>query len=196
MKLERDFFIQPTLRVAKNLLGKYIIRISRGKKIIGKIVETEAYVGPKDKASHAYGGKQTARNRAEFLKGGHIYIYLVYGMHWQFNISTYKEGKPECVLIRAVEPVVNTKYKILNTKYLNKANGPGKLCRYFKFDKSFYGEDTVKSSRIWLEDGGEKIKPFQIAKGPRIGIDYAGPRWSKIHWRFWLKNSEFVSKFK
>ncbi|OGZ32766.1 MAG: hypothetical protein A3H02_02180 [Candidatus Niyogibacteria bacterium RIFCSPLOWO2_12_FULL_41_13] len=196
MKLKRDFFLQSTLKVAKNLLGKYLVRKYRGGKIVGKIVETEAYVGPKDKASHAYGGKQTARNRAEFLKGGHIYIYLVYGMHWQFNISTYKEGKPECVLIRAVEPVVNTKYKILNTRYLNKANGPGKLCGYFKFDKSFYGEDTVKSSRIWLEDGGEKIKPSQIAKGPRIGIDYAGPRWSKIHWRFWLKNSEFVSKFK
>lgn len=188
LRLKRKFFLQPTLKAAKNFLGKYLVRKYRGKKIIGKIVETEAYIGPKDKASHAYGGKITPRNHAEYLKGGHIYIYLVYGMHWQFNISTYKEGEPECVLIRAVQPIKS------NVK--NMANGPGKLCRYFKLDKSFYGEDLVNSKRIWLEDRGEKIKPPQIAKGPRIGIDYAGPHWSKIHWRFWLKNNEFVSKFK
>ena len=78
MRLKRKFFIQPTLASAKNLLGKYLVREYRGKNIIGKIVETEAYIGPKDKASHAYGGKKTARNHAEYLQGGHIYIYLDY----------------------------------------------------------------------------------------------------------------------
>lgn len=184
MKLKRKFFIRPTLKVAKDLIGKYLVRKYRGKKIVGKIVETEAYIGPKDKASHAYKGKKTPRNRAEYLKGGHIYIYLVYGMYWQFNISTYKEGSPECVLIRAVEPIVK------NQKTKNISNGPGKLCRYFKLDKSFYGEDLVNSKKIWLEDRGEKIKSSHIAKGPRIGIDYAGPYWSKIHWRFYLKNTK------
>ena len=189
-KLNRSFYSRPTLEVARNLLGKYIVRpirkssISNGvKKIVtkrleGKIIETEAYIGPKDRASHAFGGKITKRNLAEYLIGGHIYIYLVYGMYWQLNISTGGKGKPECVLIRALD--------------LGKlASGPGKVCRFLKLDKSFYAEDLTKSKRIWLEDRSglpEKIKPFQIMSTKRIGIDYAGPYWSKIKWRFLLKS--------
>jgi len=177
-KLDRSFYIRPTLKVAKELLGKYIVRRIGRKEVAGKIIETEAYIGPKDKASHAYQGKITPRNKAEYLIGGHIYIYLVYGMYWQLNISTYREGKPECVLIRAIEvPGVDK----------NLTNGPGKLCRFLKLDKSFYGEDLTKSKRIWLEDRGEKIKTSQILATARIGIDYAGPYWSKRKWRFVLK---------
>lgn len=207
-KLQQKFFTKPTLWVAKNLLGKYIVRIYKNKKIIGKIVETEAYIGPKDKASHAYipphlrknlKQKITLRNKAEFLKGGHIYIYLVYGMHWQLNISTYKNDYPECVLIRAVEPIIANNslrnYKAI-TNIRKLSNGPGKLCNYLKLDKSFYAEDLCHSKRIWIEDWGIKLKPPEIKKGPRIGIDYAGPYWSKIHWRFWIKNNPFVSKNK
>lgn len=190
-KLTRDFYIRDTLAVAKDLLGKYIVRKIGSKKLIGKIIETEAYIGPKDKASHAYRGKVTPRNKAEYLIGGHIYIYLVYGMYWQLNISTNKRGEPECVLIRALE---------LPKKELeNLASGPGKLCRYLRLDKSFYGEDLCKSKRIWLEDTApeqvrygagrkEKIKPSQIVATKRIGIDYAGPYWSKRKWRFVLEN--------
>jgi len=205
-RLQRSFFQQPTLVVAKKLLGKYLCRKIGKKIIVGKIVETEAYIGPKDRASHGYGGKITHRNRAEYLVGGHIYIYLVYGMYWQLNISTSKAGKPECVLIRALEPVGDflkkSKSKILNpkqiqnykSKILNLTSGPGKLCRWLKLDKSFYGEDLTKSKRIWLEDRGEKIKKIDVVCGPRIGIDYAGPIWSKKPWRFYLKNNPYVSK--
>ncbi len=163
------------MEVAKNLLGRYIVRQTSGKKLAGKIIETEAYIGPQDRASHGYQNKKTERNKAEYLIGGHIYIYLVYGMYWQLNISTFQEGKPECLLIRALD-------------LGNLADGPGKLCRYLKLDKSFYGEDLTKSKRIWLEDRGEKIKPSQILAKARIGIDYAGPYWSKRKWRFLLKN--------
>jgi len=174
-KLSRTFYIKPTLEVAKDLLGKYIVRKIGGKEISGKIIETEAYIGPQDKASHAFGGKVTSRNKAEYLTGGHIYIYLVYGMYWQLNISTAGAGKPECVLIRALD--------------LDKiADGPGKVCRYLKLDKSFYTEDLTKSKRIWLEDRGEKIKPSQIRTTKRIGIYYAGPYWSRRKWRFLLKD--------
>ncbi|MCD6528612.1 DNA-3-methyladenine glycosylase [bacterium] len=177
-KLGRSFYIKPTLEVAKKLLGKYIVRKIGKKEIAGKIIETEAYIGPKDKASHAYQGKITPRNKAEYFIGGHIYIYLVYGMYWQLNISTYREGKPECVLIRAIKiPGVDESL----------TNGPGKLCQWLKLDKSFYGEDLTKSKRIWLEDRGEKIKTSQILATARIGIDYAGPYWSKRKWRFLLK---------
>ncbi|MGB9763070.1 MAG: DNA-3-methyladenine glycosylase [Minisyncoccia bacterium] len=185
-KLTREFYIQPTLKVAQELLGKYIVRRIGKKKLIGKIIETEAYIGPKDKASHAYQNKRTKRNEAEFLIGGHIYIYLVYGMYWQLNISTYKAGKPECVLIRALEPVLD-KDNLNNKKIKNIANGPGKLCRWLKLDQSFYGEDLTKSQRIWLEDWGDKINKKQIQRTARIGINYAGPYWSKIKWRFVLK---------
>lgn len=183
-RLEREFFTQPTLKVAQKLLGKTLVRIWRGKRLTGRIVETEAYIGPKDKASHAYLGKKTPRNRAEFMIGGHIYIYLVYGMYWQLNISTETEGKPTCVLIRALEPLEGIN---------EPTNGPGKLCRALKLNKNFYSEDLCRSSRIWLEDGPE-IPKDQIVRSARIGIDYAGPYWSKIPWRFYIKDNKFVSR--
>lgn len=183
-RLGREFFVRPTLEVARDLLGKILVRVYRGKRLAGKIVETEAYIGPKDKASHAYLGKRTLRNRAEFMIGGNIYIYLVYGMYWQLNISTETEGKPTCVLIRALESVEGI---------AEETNGPGKLCRVLKLSSGFYGEDLCRSPRIWLEEG-EKIKPSQIAKSSRIGIAYAGPFWAKIPWRFYIKDNRFVSK--
>lgn len=178
-KLTRNFYTKPTLLVAKEILGKYIVRKIGKKKLIGKIIETEAYIGPQDKASHSYKGKRTQRNRAEYLIGGHIYIYLVYGMYWQMNISTKGEGKPECVLIRAIGPEKGE---------ISLANGPGKLCRYLKLDKSFYGEDLTKSKRIWLEDHDRKVKSSQILATKRIGIDYAGPYWAGRKLRFLIKN--------
>mgnify|MGYP005855618305 FL=1 len=136
-RLSRRFYLKPTLEVAQNLLGKYIIRKIGKKEISGKIIETEAYIGPKDKASHAYNWKITSRNWVEYLEGGYIYIYLVYGMYWQLNIVTQKAGKPECVLIRGLDEV----------------KGPGKVCQFLKLDIKFDGEDLTESKRFWLEDG-------------------------------------------
>ncbi len=186
-RLNKDFFKRSTLKVAKELLGKYIVRKLGRRKLVGKIVETEAYIGPKDKASHAYLGKITSRNITEYLEGGHIYIYLCYGAWWQLNITTQKEGKPECVLIRALEP--------LDKKARRKkiASGPGKLCRWLKLDKSFNGEDLTKSKRIWIEDRGENIKKEDIIATKRIGIEYA-QEWAKKPWRFYIKGNEFVSR--
>lgn len=206
-RLKRNFYTRPTLSVAKELLGKYLIRKIGRKKLIGRIVETEAYIGPQDKASHAYKGKITNRNKTEYLEGGHIYIYLCYGIHWQLNFTTEKEGKPECVLIRALEPLIANKHEFTtNTtnkdsqkfsakfaKIRNLANGPGKLCRWMKLDKFFDEEDVTKSKRIWLEDRSEKILLPQIVKTKRIGIDYAG-EWAKKPWRFYIKNNLFISR--
>ncbi len=195
-RLKRSFFLIPTLEVSKSLLGKTLVRIYKGKRLSGRIVETEAYIGPKDKASHAYLGKKTKRNLAEFLIGGHVYIYLVYGMYWQLNISTERKGKPSCVLIRALEPlegIEEMKKLRKETNLKNLTNGPGKLCQALKLDKSFYGEDLVNSKRIWIE-GIENISKKMIVKATRIGIDYAGEYWSKVKWRFYIKDSPFVSK--
>ncbi len=171
-RLKRSFYTKPTLEVAEEILGKYLVRKYRGKEIKGKIIEVEAYLGPKDKASHAFSGKVTSRNKAAFYKGGFVYIYLVYGMYWQFNISTFKEGVPECILIRALD---------ILREDISVASGPGKLCRYLKLDKTFYGEDLVLSDKIWLEEGK---KPSNIIKTARIGIDYAGPYWARRKLRF------------
>jgi len=221
MKIERDFYTRKTLIVAKELLGQYIVRKFGNKFLVGKIVETEAYIGPKDKASHAYSKKEqpknlklkilrenwnrvekyiedkekfikrilscknckvTKRNLAEYLKGGHIYIYLVYGNYYQLNITTYKEGYPECVLIRSLEPIENLK----NPK------GPGNLCKELKLDNSFWAEDLCSSNKIWLEYG-EKVDNKNIIKAKRIGIDYAEEYKEKL-WRFYIKNNRWISK--
>ncbi len=186
-KLTRNFYTQPTLQIAKELLNKYVVVRKTGKKkLVGKIIETEAYIGPQDKAAHSYKGRITTRNRVEYLIGGRIYIYLVYGLYWQLNITTAGKGEPECVLIRAIKPEKGE---------ISLSNGPGKLCRYLKLDKSFYGEDVTKSKRIWLEDRGDKIKPAQILSTGRIGIDYAGPYWARRKWRFLIKDyKKFLPK--
>ncbi len=186
-KLKREFYTQPTLVTAKQLLGKYLIRKFNNKELIGKIVETEAYIGPKDRASHAFRGKVTKRNETEYLEGGHIYIYLVYGMYWQLNITTNIKGKPECVLIRALEPVTPV-------QDMRIASGPGKLCQWLKLDKSFDKEDLTKSKRIWLAGGGGQIDENEIIATKRIGIDYAGHYWANKPWRFYIKNNPFISK--
>ncbi len=196
-RLKRPFFSHNTLTVAKDLLGEYLVRKIGNRKLAGKIVETEAYIGPEDKASHAFGGKITERCKTEYLEGGHIYIYLCYGMYWQLNITTSLVGKPECVLIRALEPANEISKVKTTSQKLKVASGPGKLCKWMKLDKSFDGEDLTKSKRIWLEDRSdkvpEKIKKSQIVAAKRIGIDYAG-LWAKKPWRFYLKDNLFVSR--
>lgn len=186
-RLNRSFYSRPALIVAKELLGKYLVRKINKNFFTGKIVETEAYIGPKDRASHAFGGRRAKKNEAEYLIGGHVYIYLVYGMYWQFNISTFKKEMAECVLIRALDPVQMS---------YTQANGPGKLCRWLQLDKSFNKEDLTKSPRLWLEDRGIHVSPKEIISSSRVGIDYAGPIWSKKPWRFYLKGNLAVSGHK
>jgi len=151
----------------------------------GKIVEVEAYIGPEDLASHAKRNKKTERNKAEFYAGGHVYIYLVYGIYWQFNISTGPKDHPQCFLIRAIEPENSDDYK--------HTNGPGKLCGYFHLDKSLYGEDVTTSKRIWIE-AGKKTPAKNIVASARIGIDYAGSYWAKRKLRFYIKGNKAISK--
>ncbi len=205
-KLTRQFYLQPALKVAKKLLGQCLVHQIGSKKIIGKIVETEAYPGPQDLASHARHNKITSRNLAEYMIGGHVYIYLVYGMYWQLNISTGSSGRPECVLIRAVEPPparidtnkprINTNIREISGNIRENScltNGPGKLCRYLKINRRHYGLDLVASQKIWLEQG-KKISTKNIAASQRIGIDYAGRYWANKKWRFYIKNNPFVSR--
>lgn len=156
--------------VSKELLGKYLVRKIGRKILVGKITETEAYDGFKDKASHASRGK-TERNKVMFDEGGRWYVYFTYGMHWMLNIVTGPQKYPAAVLIRGID----------------KAAGPGRLTKYLKIDKRLNGSLADRKSGLWIEDRGCKIKPSKIIKTPRIGVDYAGPAWAAKPWRFYIK---------
>ena len=170
----RDDFNRPTLRVARDLLGKYIVR-PRG--VAAMISEVEAYKGPRDRACHSYGGCRTPRTAALYAEGGTAYVYLVYGLHWMLNFSTAGAGKPEGVLIRSV--VVEG----------TSVTGPGRVARFLQIDGRLNREDTTTSKRLWIEDRGRRVPRGQVRGGPRIGVDFAGPYWSARPWRFLVAGS-------
>ncbi len=192
-KLERDFYLQDTIVVAKELLGKYFIRKYKGKYLIGKIVETEAYRDD-DPASHAYNGR-TRRNEVMFWLGGHLYVYFTYGMHYCCNVVTESEGKGCAVLIRAVEPIegLSTMMKLRSfnssSKIFNLTNGPAKLCQAFDITKKNNGDDLC-GEKIFIVDSKIVIKNSKIGKSQRIGIKDGLEK----KWRFYIKNSPWVSK--
>lgn len=169
--LARSFYERPTLTVAKELLGKYLIRRGESGLLAGRIVEVEAYVGPEDRASHASRGK-TKRTEVMFGQAGITYVYLIYGMYHCFNIVTEREGYPAAILVRAVE---------LESGEL--VDGPGRLCRRFDISRTHTWHDLTLGEQLWVEDRGEKISTKKILRAPRIGVDYAGP-WAKKTWRF------------
>lgn len=170
MKFGADFFAKDTLEVAKKLLGKKLVRIYRGKRIEGIITETEAYVGPEDKASHASRGK-TLRTEVMFGNPGVIYVYMIYGMYHCLNIVTGEKNYPAAVLIRGVSS---------GEKNLN---GPGKVCRFFHIDRTLNKKTLSKNSGLWIKNG-IIVSSKKISASPRIGVNYAGPIWSVKPWRF------------
>lgn len=188
--LPQSFYNRPTLKVAQDLLGCFLVRKIGDKTIKAKIVEAEAYVGPKDLASHASRGR-TERNGVMFGKPGTIYVYFTYGMHYMLNIVTEREDYPAAVLIRAIEPV-NTSFMFQVSSF--KTNGPARLTKALKIDKSFNGLPIyAKKHRLWAESRDEDLKPRQIVKTTRVGVDYSGEYKNKL-WRFYIKDSKFVSK--
>ena len=201
--MDRKFFEVDGITLAKKLLNKYLIREYNDKKIITKIVETEAYMGEIDKAAHAYKNRKSVRTAPLYLSGGYIYVYLIYGMYNCLNLSANKENIPECVLIRAVEPINNLEeisknrfdkqYNELTTyQKKNLTNGPGKLCKALKIDRSLSGEDILNSS-LYIEDNEDEN--FEIVEDKRINIDYAEEDKDKL-WRFYIKDNKFVSVIK
>ena len=193
--LNREFYLQNAEIAAKELLGKYLVREYEGKKIVCKIVETEAYIGPEDKACHAYNNRCTERTKVMFEEGGKAYIYFIYGMYYCLNIVVEREGKPEAVLIRGVEPVENREEieknrKIKSKKEQDLTNGPGKLCTALKIDKSLNGYDITKKGELYIVEGESA---GDIKSTTRINIDYA-EEYKDKHWRFYIKGNKFVSK--
>jgi DNA-3-methyladenine glycosylase len=162
--LDSLFFQRDVLEVAPDLLGKNIV-IQKGKQTFSyAITEVEAYRGEEDRACHANKGR-TKRTEIMYHTGGYIYVYLIYGMYWMFNIVTGPVNMPQAILIRGIEGF----------------NGPGKLTKHLGIDGTFYGENICSSNRIWITDEDRQIK---MKKSPRIGINYAGEPWVNMPWRY------------
>lgn len=196
-RLAREFYTRDALSAARALLGKLlVVPAEGGARVSGLVVETEAYVGPEDRASHAFGGRRTARNESMYAQGGAAYVYLIYGLHHQFNVVTGAEGHPSAVLVRALEPAEGVALMRARRRLsddLRLTSGPGKLARALGLDRTFDGEDLMTSRRVWLEDVGREVFDREVARGPRVGIDYAG-NYALKPWRFWLKNNPHVSR--
>lgn len=204
MRLGRDFYNRDTLTVAKELLGKVLVRKINGVILKGKIVETEAYIGAIDKASHAYGGKRTNRTETLYADPGTVYVYIIYGMYHCLNLISEEKDVAGGVLIRGIEPLEGIEemsklrykknYKELSSyEKKNFSNGPSKLCMALGIDKGENGINTISSEEIYVEDDSLIKKDFSIVEAKRIGIDYAEEARDFL-WRFYIKDNKFVSK--
>jgi DNA-3-methyladenine glycosylase len=180
-RLPRSFYARPTVEVARELLGCWLVHELPEGRREGRIVETEAYVGPEDRASHASRGR-TARTEIMFGPPGYAYVYLIYGMHHCLNVVTEAVGYPAAVLIRALEPGAGVSLP---------TNGPGRLCRALGIDRRHNGRDLVTSS-LWIERRGREPPYDEIAAAGRVGVDYAG-EWAARPWRFLISASPHVS---
>lgn len=180
-KLPREFYDRNTITVAKELLGKYLIHISEGIERIGKIVETEAYLGPHDLAAHSARGV-TKRTQVMFGPPGHAYVYMIYGIYYCMNVVTECEGHASAVLLRAIEPIKNIDQR---------TQGPGLLCKAMQIDKQLNAHDLI-TDNFYIAMPSDHAS-FAIVKKPRIGVDYAGA-WAKKLLRFYIKGNLFVSK--
>jgi len=195
-KLPSEFFTHDdTLEIARELLGKtLIVPDLKGNRVSGKIVETEAYLGPEDKAAHSHNNLRTKRTEIMFAKGGVAYVFFVYGMYYQFNVVTGKMNVPHAVLIRAVEPVDGIEIMRERRGKMpdkNLTSGPGKLCIALGIDKNTNGLN-LSGEKVWIEDG-ENIPKSEILASGRIGIDYA-EEFVEKPWRFCVKQNPFVSR--
>lgn len=194
--LPEDFYTRKhVVQIAKELLGKVLVTNFEGERTAGMIVETEAYAGVGDKASHAYGGRRTARTETMYSRGGVAYVYLCYGIHHLFNVVTNAEDIPHAVLIRAVEPLEGVDIMLMRR---NKPKltpqltaGPGAMSQALGINTGHTGLSL--NTHIIIEDRGIKIKPREIIAGTRVGVAYAEED-AYMPYRFWIKGNPYVSK--
>ena len=180
-QLPRSFYDRDTVLVARELLGKHLVRRTNDEERVGRIVEVEAYLGPHDLAAHSSRGL-TDRTKVMFGPPGHAYVYLVYGMHFCMNVVTEAEGHASAVLLRAIEPVRNIQ---------GRTQGPGLLCRAMEITKELNGHDLVSDDFYIAAEPG--ARPVTIVRRPRIGVEYAR-HWARRRLRFYIRGNAFVSR--
>jgi DNA-3-methyladenine glycosylase len=196
MTLQRPFYERDTILVAKELLGKILVHQSPEGTTVGKIVETEAYRGPEDQAAHSSGGRRTLRNEVMYGPKGHAYVYFIYGLYFCFNITAGAiPGKPEAVLIRALEPVsgeeiMAKRRSVAGAKNGNLTNGPSRLCMAMGISKAQNNADLTTPP--FSVNDATPIPQCDIVEAKRVGVDYAG-EWKERLWRFYVKGNRSVS---
>ncbi|HEX3130420.1 MAG TPA: DNA-3-methyladenine glycosylase [Thermoanaerobaculia bacterium] len=197
--LPLSFYRRPAEEVARDLIGRWLVRDLENERLVLRLVEVEAYLGAPDRASHAWDGRRTPRNESLYLPGGHAYVYFIYGMHWCLNAVTGEKDTGGAVLIRAGEPVEGAEAMARNrnrnrsgpVKPGDLAGGPGKLCQALAIDRSLDGvlldREPLRITR------GDPAEPEEIVAGPRIGVDYAG---EAAAWplRFAIRGNRHVSR--
>ncbi|MDR3694994.1 DNA-3-methyladenine glycosylase [Mucilaginibacter sp.] len=197
MKLPEAYYhTDDVVGLSKDLLGKYIYTCIDGLKTGGYIVETEAYKGITDKASHAYGNRKTPRTQTMFMPGGIAYVYLCYGIHEMFNIVTSAEGQPHAILIRAINPTEGIDIMLQRRNMLavkpNITSGPGSVARALGISRKI-NASSLQGNDIWLEDNGLIFPDEKIASVPRVGVSYAAED-ALLPYRFYVKGNPYVSK--
>jgi DNA-3-methyladenine glycosylase len=183
--LPRDFYNRPTLKVARDLIGTRLVRILDGRKLVGLITETEAYISGQDLACHAKAGR-TPRTAVMFEEPGHAYVYFTYGNHWMLNVVTERVGFPAAVLIRAIQPIEGVDH-MLERRSGRDTFGPGKLCQAMGITKAENGVDlTEPTAGLWIE-AGINVPNSAVTKGPRVGLNNTPEPWLSKPWRFLVK---------
>lgn len=198
-RVSRSFFARPADVVARRLLGCRLVRLTDdGVRLSGVIVETEAYLGPEDEAAHSFGGRRTARTEPMFMRPGTSYVYFTYGMHFCMNVSTAREGVPQAVLLRALEPVEGLERMAEHrgradgsSKPTELCSGPAKLCQALGIDRGLNAVDLVTSPSLWVEHD-RRLSDARVEQTPRIGIDYAGA-WVEKPLRWVVMGSPYAS---
>ncbi|XP_014442491.1 DNA-3-methyladenine glycosylase [Tupaia chinensis] len=203
VRLGSEFFDQPAVPLARAFLGQVLVRqLADGTELRGRVVETEAYLGPEDEAAHSRGGRQTPRNRGMFMKPGTLYVYLIYGMYFCMNVSSRGDGA--CVLLRALEPLGGLEAMRQLRKSLRKStasralkdrelcSGPSKLCQALAIDKSFDQRDLAQDEAVWLEPGSPGPRGSAVVAAARVGIGNTG-EWARKPLRFYVRGSPWVS---
>jgi DNA-3-methyladenine glycosylase len=196
--LPLEFYRRPTEEVARDLLGRYLVRQVDGRRLAVRLVETEAYLGAPDRASHAWNGRRTDRNRSLYLPGGHAYVYFIYGLHFCLNAVTGAADVGSAVLLRAGEPLEGDDVMRVHRGLTGRpprpgdlTGGPAKLCQALGVDRALDG--ALLTAGTLVITAGEPVSPTAIAAGPRIGVDYAGPA---AQWplRFAVRGNPHVSR--
>lgn len=180
---QKKFYERPALDVARDLLGQILVKEHKGMRVAARIVETEAYVGPEDLACHAAKGR-TARTDVLFGPPGVAYVFLIYGMHHCFNAVVESEGVGAAVLVRGVEPIQGIAPSV-------RTDGPGRVCKAMGITLADNRTLLTERESLWIEKASA-VSARQVARGPRIGVEYAGA-WAKKPYRFWVKGSLGVS---
>lgn len=193
-RLTRRFFRRDPVTLAKALLGQILVRrLDDGRKLAGKIVEVESYLGIEDRAAHSFGGRRTPRNAAMWGDGGHAYVYFTYGMHWCMNVVADREGVPTACLIRALEPLEELeemRKRRRRMRDVDLCSGPAKLTQALGIDRRLDGVDLVEGDELYIVRG-PRSRQF-IGRSPRIGVAYA-KEWAGKPLRFFLEGNPHVS---